>query len=159
MSIDRTKTSDPVSPQAIAALKKVLDDLKAKPSSPKPEDWNLSQLVSAKAAVIPRYGPVFSPANVGEAFPRNGVGVPSIQEQPPLEGIGLERRGPLFTKDMNRLREALSLLVDEGIPLRNRLERLRPRPAGHWFPSSVRPSSRRFFTWSTPIATASSTKR
>jgi hypothetical protein len=41
--------------------------------------------------------------------------------------LGLDRHGEKLTKDMNRLREALALLVDESKPLRDRLERLRPR--------------------------------
>jgi hypothetical protein len=124
MSADLNKSSGSISPQAIAALKKVLDDLRAKPPSPKPEDWNLGQLVAAKAAVIPRYGPAFSPANVG-TLPRETV-LEFLRFKNNRHWKGLERRGAQLTRDLNRLREALSLLVDESIPLRVRLERLRP---------------------------------
>jgi hypothetical protein len=122
-----TNVSPPIrsiNPQAIASLKKLLDELKAKPSSPKPEDWNLNQLTTAKSAVIPRYGSAFSSANVGK-LPRE-VFLGFLQFEHNLHWRGLQRHGEKLTKDMDRLREALALLVDEDKPLRKRLERLRP---------------------------------
>jgi len=125
MSADRTETSDRVISQAVESLQKVLADLRAKPASSKPEDWNLDQLVAAKAAVIPHYGAMFSPANIGK-LSRETV-LEFLQFKNNRHWKGLERSGPQFTKNMNRLREAIALLVDESEPLRSRLERLRPR--------------------------------
>jgi hypothetical protein len=113
-----------IRPEAISALRIVLEELKAKPPSPKPADWNLDQLIAAKELVIPRYGRAFSPANVGK-LSRETV-LEFLEFKNNRHWKGLERRGPRLTSDMNRLREALSLLVDEGKPLDTRLERLRP---------------------------------
>jgi hypothetical protein len=124
MTTNVSAPSGSINPQAIPSLKKLLAELKAKPSSPKVEDWNLHQLTSFKSAVIPRYGPAFSPANVGNLSPK--VFLEFLDFDNNRHWRGLYRHGPQVTGDMNRLREALSLLVDENQPLRDRLERLHP---------------------------------
>ena len=126
MNTNLSKPSGSISPDAIAALRKVLEDLKSK--SPSNQIWNpgnFDQMVAAKAAVIPRYGPAFSPANVGKLSRETFLGF--LQFENNRHWRGLDRLGDKLTKDMNHLREALALLVDEAKPLRNRLEQLRPR--------------------------------
>lgn len=125
MSADLTKLSGSISPHAVAALKKVLDDLKAKPPSPKPADWNLRQLVDAKSAVIPRYGPAFSVPNIGRLS--RGTVLEFLRFENNRHWKGLEQRGPQITRDMSRLRGALALLLDERETLQFRLDRLRPQ--------------------------------
>jgi hypothetical protein len=125
MPANLVNPSGTISAHAVTSLQKLLDDLKAKPSSPKHPDWNLGQLIAAKSAVVPRYGPMFSPANVGK-LPRDTF-LEFLQFKNNRHWYGLDRLGEKLTKDMNRLREALALLVDESKTLRSRLDRLRPR--------------------------------
>jgi hypothetical protein len=125
MSANVSTSSGSINPQAIASLRKLLNDLKVKPPSARPADWNLSQLVAAKSAVIPRYGPIFSSQHVGKLS--RELFLEFLRFDNNRHWRGLDRHGEKLTKDMDRLREALALLVDETRPLRVRLERLRPR--------------------------------
>jgi hypothetical protein len=113
-----------INSQAIASLRKLLDELQAKPASAKPADWSLDQMMAFKAAVIPQFGLAFSPANVGRLS--REVFVEFLRFENNHHWRGLDRHGRRLTDDMARLREALALLVDEDRPLRDRLERLRP---------------------------------
>jgi hypothetical protein len=113
-----------ISSQAVGSLKRLLDELKAKPLAPSNVDLNLDQILAARSEVISRYGPAFSPQNVGkltrEAF------LSFLQFENNRHWRGLDRHGDKITTDMSRLRDALTLLVDESAPIKSRLERLRP---------------------------------
>jgi hypothetical protein len=132
MTTDLEDPSETINPRALASLRRVLDDLKTKPISPNPADWNLNQLAANKSAVIPRYGPMFSPANVGKLSRDTFLEFLAFENN--RHWRGLERHGEKLTKDMGRLREAPALLVDESKPLRSRLERLRPRASRAMLP-------------------------
>jgi hypothetical protein len=125
MPTDLNNPSVAINPRALASLSKLLDDLRAKPFSRNPADWNLNQLVANKSAVIPRYGPMFSPANVAKLSRTTFLEFLEFDNN--RHWYGLTRHGEKLTKDMGRLRNALALLVDESIPLKSRLDRLRPR--------------------------------
>jgi hypothetical protein len=122
-------SADSINPPASTSLRKLLIDLKAMPPSPKPEGWNFSQLVEAKSLVIPRFGPIFSAQNVGKLSREDFLKF--LEFKTNRHWRGLDRHSGDLTKDMNRLRVALALLVDESKPLRERLDRLYPheRPA------------------------------
>jgi len=126
MNTNLPNPSGSIGPEAIAALRKVLDDLKSR--SPSNQIWNpgnFDQMVAAKSAVIPRFGPAFSSANVGKLSQETFLEF--LQFENNRHWRGLDRLGQTLTQDMSRLRGALALLVDETKPLRDRLEQFRPR--------------------------------
>lgn len=123
MSANVVNPSVSINPQALETLRGWLDKLKAKPPSPMPEDWNLSQMIAFKAEVIPRYGPVFSTANLSNLSRETFLEFLRFENN--RHWRGLERPGVQITTDMRSLRAALTILVDEGRPLKDRLERLR----------------------------------
>ena len=115
MSTGSGNPSVSINPQAVETLRKLLDKLRAKPPSSVPEDWNLAQMMAFKARVIPTYGPAFSPPAVAK-LPQQTF-LEFLQFKNNHHWRGLDRSGAAITKDMNRLRAALTLLVDESKPL------------------------------------------
>jgi hypothetical protein len=110
-------------PQSLQTLAGLLNTLKTRP--PGKDHWNLSQVAHAKQTVIARYAPVFSLPNVAELDQKEFLGFLTFENN--LHWTGLERHGDDVTKDMSRLRLALTLLVDETIPIKERLDRIRPK--------------------------------
>jgi hypothetical protein len=121
---DRAARVGAINLEAVQSLKRLLDELKAKPPSPNNEDLNLDQIVAAKSDVIARYGPAFSRENVGSLTHETFLSFLRFENN--RHWRGLERPGRMIANDMSCLRTALALLVDESKPIRDRLERLRP---------------------------------
>jgi hypothetical protein len=92
------------------------------PDSPDPEFRAAAGTLAAKNEVIAKYGPMFAPHSLDaltaegfRGFLRNNTHWNSIH-----------RQGGMMTADMGRLRDALKILVDETLPVRTRLDQLRP---------------------------------
>lgn len=75
--------------------------------------------------MLERYGRLFDPANIPNLTAEEFKSFLSIKNNKHWKGI--HRQSGLLTRDMDRLREALSILVDEERPLRERLEKLFPK--------------------------------
>ena len=75
--------------------------------------------------MLARYGQLFDPANIPNLTAEEFKSFLSIKNNKHWEGI--HRQSGLLTRDMDRLREALSILVDGERPLRERLEQLFPK--------------------------------
>lgn len=87
-------------------------------------DETLAEFVEARDEVLARYQPIFTP----EA-------IPDLNEETFREFLmyrnnrhwsGLQRLGPRITEDMDGLREALLELIDESVPIAERMNRLLP---------------------------------
>ena len=115
MSTTFVNPSVSITPQAVETLRKLLDELRAKPPSARPEEWNLGQLMAFKAQVIPRYGPVFSPPNVANLSRKTFLEFLRFENNRHWQG--LERPGAKITRDMNSLRAALAILVEREPPV------------------------------------------
>jgi hypothetical protein len=89
-----------------------------------PNDRIVEQIIAAKEAVLARYAPVFSPEGIRQldaATFRDFLLFKNNQHW-----SNLHRQGGWMTADMEKLREALALLLDETVHIRTRLDRLRP---------------------------------
>ena len=75
--------------------------------------------------MLARYGQLFDPANIPNLTAEEFKSFLSIKNNKHWDGI--HRQSGLLTRDMGRLREAISILVDEERPLRERLEKLFPK--------------------------------
>lgn len=76
-------------------------------------------------AMLERYGAVFSPDHLANLTAEDFKSFLLIKNNKHWEGI--HRQGNLITKDMPRLREALSILLDQNHPIRHRLDQLFPK--------------------------------
>lgn len=109
--------------RAIRELKNLLDRVDADSS----DEMNrmAAQIRSAKEAVIARYSPMFSSENL------DNLTAEEFRDFLLFRNNGhwdkLSRQGPRMTADMPRLREAIRVLIEENVPLRTRLNRLRPK--------------------------------
>jgi hypothetical protein len=75
--------------------------------------------------MLARYGRLFDPANIPNLTAEEFRSFLSIKNNKHWEGI--HRQSGLLTRDMDRLRKALGILVDEERPLTERLEKLFPK--------------------------------
>jgi hypothetical protein len=75
--------------------------------------------------MLARYGQLFHPANIPNLTAEEFKSFLSIKNNKHWEGI--HRQSGLLTRDMERLREALGILVDEERPLPERLAKLFPK--------------------------------
>ena len=92
MSTGSGNPSVSIDPQAVETLRGWLDQLKVKPPSSMPKDWNLNQMMGFKAKVIPTYGPAFSPPAVAK-LPQQTF-LEFLQFKNNHHWRGLERPGP-----------------------------------------------------------------
>lgn len=83
-----------------------------------------AQIIAAKDRVRERYVPVFSPENIDELDADTFKGFLLFKNN--QHWSNLQRQSGSMTADMPRLQQALKLLVDEDLPIRTRLNRLRP---------------------------------
>jgi hypothetical protein len=88
--------------------------------------WDTSRTHAARDLALTRYDQILAPERVGGLDWETFLGFLRSQNKQHAMGLG---RGISLAADMPRLREALALLVDERLPLRARLDRLRP-PGG-----------------------------
>jgi len=77
--------------------------------------------------LVARYGRMFSPASIPNLSAEEFKSFLSFKNN--KHWTGIHRQSGLLTRDMERLREALSILVDETKPLKERLDVLFPK--GH----------------------------
>jgi hypothetical protein len=110
---------------AVEALRATLARAHSSPLDPK--DQEVARIIAARDQVMTAYRPVFSPGAVAGLDKDVFRGFLLIKNN--RHWSNLQRMGGAMTEDLGRLREALSLLVDEGVPLKTRLDKLRP-PAG-----------------------------
>lgn len=108
---------------AIAKLREILPHLS--PDSPNHAYGTAAKIQAEKNEVVSRYGPMFAPENLDRLTPEE------FRSFLPLENNrhwnGLQRHGNWMTEDMDRLRDALKILVDESRPISSRLDELHPK--------------------------------
>lgn len=75
--------------------------------------------------MLARYGRLFDPANIPNLTAEEFK--PFLSHKNNKHWGHIQRQSGLLTRDMDRLRAALSILVDEEKPLRERLEKLFPK--------------------------------
>ena len=124
--------SNSLNAEAMEILRGLLQQLRTKPASPEdwtkaasPRHWNLQQIAQAKRDVVAQYGGEFSAANLEQLDRDTILGFLKFQNN--HHWYGLERLGDHVTKDMSTLRQTLTLLVDETVPIGTRLARIRPQ--------------------------------
>ena len=124
--------SNSLNAEAMEILRGLLQQLRTKPASPEdwtkaasPRHWNLQQIAQAKRDVVAQYGGEFSAANL-EQLDRDAI-LGFLKFQNNHHWGGLEQLGDDVTKDMSTLRQTLTLLVDETVPIGTRLARIRPQ--------------------------------
>ena len=83
-------------------------------------------MVGAKEKVLRRYQRIFSDENLPRLTQKDFRDFLLIKNNRHWDGI--HRYGSIITDDMDALRDALSVLLDEGQPLSQRLDRLYRRP-------------------------------
>jgi len=109
---------------ALNVLRSVLTRLRSQPWER--DRWSTSHVKIAREEALARYGLIRSPEQVGGIDKETFLGFLRSENKRHRMGFG---RVNAMAADMDRLREALALLVDERLPLRARLDRLRP-PGG-----------------------------
>lgn len=109
--------------QALQRLRDVLAQVS--PQSPDRFRRIAARIRDARDSVISRYRPMFSPESIVRLTASDFWGFLLFQNNQHWDS--LHRQGGRITEDMGKLREALTLLVDEGRPLKKRLDQLRPR--------------------------------
>jgi len=75
--------------------------------------------------LIAKYGSLFHPSNLDSLTREHFKSFLSFKNNKHWHGI--HRQGNLITRDMDRLRSALKILLDEKQPIRERLDRLFPQ--------------------------------
>lgn len=90
------------------------------------EDWQSNpQKEQERKEVLQRYGNLFRPENL-ESLTRDAfLGFLNVKNNKHWSGI--HRHGPDISESMERLKNALKILVDEERPIEERLETLRPK--------------------------------
>jgi hypothetical protein len=101
----------------------VLGRLRSALSSLRTDD-ELKPLIDARDEVLGRYRPVFTPEGVARLSAEEFRDFLMFRNN--RHWSGLQRLGPRVTQDMGALRRALLDLLDEQIPINQRLNRLLP---------------------------------
>jgi hypothetical protein len=109
---------------ALHVLKGVLNRLRSQPGER--HHWDALRVRAVRDEALERYGLLLSPERIATIDKERFLKFLRDENRQHTMGLG---RGVAMTADMGRLREALAVLVDERLPLRDRLDRLRP-PGG-----------------------------
>jgi len=109
---------------ALRILRGVLDRLRSQPWER--DRWSPARVKAAREEALAKFGLIRSPDEVGSIDKETFLGF--LRSENNRHRMGFGRVG-LMAADLPRLREALALLVDERIPLRTRLDAMRP-PGG-----------------------------
>jgi hypothetical protein len=88
-------------------------------------DPTVQRTLDAKEMVIARYQPLFSPENISKLTADEFKSFLLFENN--QHWWGLHRRGNFITADMDNLRKALVILVDESQPIRKRMDQLIPK--------------------------------
>lgn len=108
-------------PKVTFALIKLEDLLNAQRENPHPE---FIDITTHKDIVLARYQPVFSDRHLSELTKAEFESFLLFKNNHHWDSLHRVRK--FMTEDMDLLREALTLLVDESRPVRDRLNELRP---------------------------------
>ena len=92
--------------------------------------------IGAKEEVYSRYGTLFSPEEIPNVTEDEFRSFLLFRNNKHWDGI--HRQGSQVCSDMDRLREALSILVDETRPINERLNQLRPKAGPPYVPGLAR---------------------
>ena len=114
--LNSERTDGELRARALAHLRDILDGTR------KGKDKKLSQIIEAKSEVLSRYQRVFSDKNLPRLAPKEFREFLSIKNNHHWDGIS--RNVGTITEDMDALRRALLILLDESQPLRERLDSL-----------------------------------
>jgi hypothetical protein len=109
---------DPRIPYAAIKLQDLLEEQR---ENPHPDFTNIT---THKDEVLARYQPIFSPDHIPALTRTDFESFLLIKNNHHWDS--LHRVGKFMTEDMDLLREALTILVDESRPVRDRLNELRP---------------------------------
>ena len=96
------------------------------------EDEEVKEIIAARDKVLARYQAVFSPDHLPQLTEEEFKGFLLFENN--QHWTGLARKGYSLCDDMPRLREALTILLDESQPIRERLDRLIPKAAPRFMP-------------------------
>ena len=83
-----------------------------------------AQIRDAKEKVSAKYRPIFSPENLGNLTADDFKSFLLFKNNQHWDSM--HRQGGWITEDMDRLKEALKLLFNEDLPIKTRLNRVRP---------------------------------
>lgn len=108
-------------PKITFGLIKLEDSLAAQRQNPCDE---FIDITNHKNAVLARYQPVFAPDHIAKLTKAEFESFLLFRNNHHWDS--LHRVGKFMTADMTTLREALSILVDEDQPVRERLNQIRP---------------------------------
>ncbi len=108
-------------PKIAYALYKLEDTLAAQRENPHPD---FQDIVTHKDGVLKRYGEVFRPARLPHLTRAEFESFLLFRNNHHWDS--LHRVGKYMVEDMDLLREALAILVDESQPVASRLNQLRP---------------------------------
>ncbi|MGV9169951.1 MAG: hypothetical protein ACOC38_08455 [Promethearchaeia archaeon] len=90
------------------------------------ENWRTdSQREEDRKEVLDRYGEIFNLETLEDLTQDEFLSFLSFENN--KHWTGIHRRGPDITEDMDRLRDALRILLDEDRPIKERLDELRPK--------------------------------
>ena len=87
-------------------------------------DAQLRQMIEAEPEVLAKYQEVFAPDRISTLTEEEFRGFLMFRNN--RHWLALQRMGPAICGDMDRLRQALAILVDESRPIRDRLNQLVP---------------------------------
>ncbi len=109
-------------PKISYALYKLEDELNMQREHPH-RDW--TDITTHKEQVLARYQPIFSPEGINKLTKAEFESF--LQFKYNHHWTQMNRVQKFMTQDMDLLRGALGLLVEEQIPVRDRLNQLRPK--------------------------------
>ncbi|MCX7428960.1 MAG: hypothetical protein NTW96_25455 [Planctomycetia bacterium] len=89
------------------------------------QDQEVKKIIAARDQVLARYQAVFAPDHLPLLTEEEFKGFLLFENN--RHWTGLARKGYSLCGDMSRLREALTILLDEGQPIQQRLDRLVPK--------------------------------
>lgn len=102
---------------AVGKLREVLAKIKA-------GDEESAEMLNARDVVLARFGQSFRPDNIHELTKQEFKDFLLFKNNRHWQG--LHRLGGIITSDMEVLRQALTILLDETIPIKKRLDKLVP---------------------------------
>jgi len=108
--------------QAIQALREVLGNVSLQ--SADPMSRVAAEIRGAKDEVLARYQPMFAPENVYKLSSEDFCSFLLFRNNRHWDSV--HRQGGAMTADMPKLRQALTVLLDENVDIRSRLDQLRP---------------------------------
>lgn len=105
--------------KAIEQLNKVLESLNSG------KDEEIAEINDARNEVLERYQPIFSLEYIPHLTTEEFKSFLAFQNNKHWKAI--HRQSSIITEDMENLRNALKLLLNESIPIEKRLEKIRPK--------------------------------